>query len=94
MKLPYAAALAAILITGPAFALTGERYLSESKITLQQARQTALKTYPGTIVSEELEPEPGGSGLRYSFVIRHNKVKHEVGIDAKAGKVLEDSIER
>jgi hypothetical protein len=41
MKLPYAAALAAILITGPGFAL-----------------------------------------------------KHEVGIDAKAGKVLEDSIER
>lgn len=95
MKLPHAAvALVAILITSPAFVLTGERYLPESKITLQQARQVALKTYPGTIVSEELEPESGGSGLRYSFVIRHNNVKHEVGIDAKAGKVLENSIER
>jgi uncharacterized membrane protein YkoI len=91
MKLPHAAvALVAILITSRGFALTGERYLPESKITLRQARQVALKTYPGTIVSEELEPESGG----YSFVIRHNNVKHEVGIDAKAGKVLENSIER
>jgi hypothetical protein len=41
----------------------------------------------------ELEQESGGSGLRYSFVIRHNSAKHEVGIDAKTGKVLENSIE-
>jgi uncharacterized membrane protein YkoI len=94
MKLPHAVALVAVLITRPAFALTGKRYLPESKITPQQARQIALKTYPGTIVSEELEAESGGSGLRYSFVIRNNNLKHEVGIDAKAGNVLEDSIER
>jgi hypothetical protein len=33
MKLPHAVALVAILITRPAFALTGKRYLPEGKIT-------------------------------------------------------------
>ncbi len=85
--------LLAILVTGAAFALTGEQYLPEADVPLAQARHTALKTYPGKIVSEELEKESGGSGLRYSFVIRHKKVKHEVGVDAKTGEVLENSIE-
>jgi uncharacterized membrane protein YkoI len=40
-----------------------------------------------------LEQEAGGSGLRYSFVILHKSAKHEVGIDAKTGKVLENSVE-
>ena len=64
-----------------------------ASVTLSQAREIALKTYPGKIVSEELEKESGGSGLRYSFVIRHNTAKHEVGIDAKTGAVLENSVE-
>jgi uncharacterized membrane protein YkoI len=85
--------LLAILVTGTASALTGEQYLSEAKVPLAQARHIALKTYPGKIVSQELEKESGGSGLRYSFVIRHEKVKHEVGVDAKTGEVLENSIE-
>jgi hypothetical protein len=39
------------------------------------------------------EKESGGSGLRYSFVIRLGELKHEVGVDAKTGEVLENSIE-
>lgn len=89
----HAAALAIVLIASNAFALTGEKYLPQATVSPAQARTLALKTYPGKIVSEELEQESGGSGLRYSFVIRHNNVKHEVGIDAKTGKVLENSIE-
>ena len=93
----YRGALIAILIatvfTGTAFAFDGEKYLPDAKVTLAQARDTALKTYPGKIVSEELEKESGGSGLRYSFVIRHHTDKHEVGIDAKTGSVLENSVE-
>jgi uncharacterized membrane protein YkoI len=85
--------LTAILLTGIAFAMNGEELLPEAKVTLAQARETALKTYPGKIVSEELEKESGGSGLRYSFVIRHHTAKHEVGIDAKTGAVLENSVE-
>ncbi len=83
----------ATLLTGTAFALNGEQYLPDAKVTLAQARETALKTYPGKIVSEELEQESGGSGLRYSFVISHHTAKHEVGIDAKTGAVLENSVE-
>ena len=93
MKSLYAAALALILVASNAFALTGEKYLSQAAVSPAQARKLALETYPGKIVSEELEKESGGSGLRYSFVIRHNRAKHEVGIDAKTGKVLENSIE-
>jgi len=58
-----------------------------------QAREIALRTYPGKLVSEELEEEAGGSGLRYSFVISNNSVKHEVGVDANTGLVLENSVE-
>jgi len=83
----------ATLLTGTALALNGEKYLADASVTLAQARETALKTYQGKIVSEELEKESGGSGLRYSFVIRHHAVKHEVGIDAKTGAVLENSVE-
>jgi uncharacterized membrane protein YkoI len=93
MKPPYATALATLLIASNAFALTGEQYLSQAKLLLTSARKLALKAYPGKIVSEELEQEAGGSGLRYSFVIRHSQAKHEIGIDAKTGKLLENSIE-
>ena len=86
-------ALTATLLTGTAFAIDGEKYLPDASVTLTQARATALKTYPGKIVSQELEKESGGSGLRYSFVISQNAAKHEVGIDAKTGAVLENSVE-
>ena len=85
--------LLAIATASGALALTGEKYLPEAKVPLAQARKIALKTYQGKIVSEELEKESGGSGLRYSFVIRGKNKKHEVGIDAKTGEVLENSIE-
>jgi hypothetical protein len=42
---------------------------------------------------EELEKEKGGSGLRYSFDIKIGGVTHEVGVDAKSGKLLENSAE-
>src|ERR1700692_1689738 len=47
--------LTATLLTGTAFALDGEKYLPDASVTLAQARETGLKTYPGKIVSEELE---------------------------------------
>lgn len=86
--------LAASLVFIPAIYAAnypGHQYSKEAQVSLMQARETALKTFPGRIVSEELEHEKGGSGLRYSFDIRHGKLVHEVGIDAKTGKVLENS---
>jgi uncharacterized membrane protein YkoI len=72
---------------------TGEKFAKEAKITLDEARAIALKTYDGEIVAQELEKERGGSGLRYSFDIKKGKVTHEVGVDAKTGKLLENSVE-
>lgn len=60
---------------------------------MQEARAIALKAHPGKITDEELEHEPGGSGLRYSFDIKAGSVTQEVGIDAATGKVLENKVE-
>lgn len=37
--------------------------------------------------------EAGDSGLRYSFDITSAEMTHEVGVDAKTGKALENSVE-
>ena len=71
----------------------GDNLSKDAKISLKEARAIALKASPGKIVDEELEVEQGGSGLRYSFVIQHHSAKREVGVDAKTGKVLENSKE-
>ncbi|MHB9075269.1 MAG: PepSY domain-containing protein [Desulfobaccales bacterium] len=76
-----------------AFAYTGQELAGEAKISLEQARVIALKAHPGKIADEELEQEKGGSGLRYSFDIRHGKVTQEVGVDAKTGNLLENAPE-
>ena len=88
-------ALCAGLIGGATVGLTytGEELAKDAKVTLADARAIALKTFPGKIKAEELEKEKGGSGLRYSFDIEEGSVIHEVGIDAKTGEVLENSVE-
>ncbi|MDR3569232.1 MAG: PepSY domain-containing protein [Syntrophobacteraceae bacterium] len=76
------------------YAYPGRQFSSQAKVTIDQARSIAEKAVPGKIVTEELEKEKGGSGLRYSFDIKgKDGVVHEVGVDAKSGKVLERSIE-
>ncbi|MBZ0091166.1 MAG: PepSY domain-containing protein [Sulfuricellaceae bacterium] len=79
--------------TANALAFTGQKFAGEAKINLEQARAIALKAHPGKITDEELEQEKGGSGLRYSFDIKHGKVTQEVGVDAKTGDVLENAPE-
>ncbi len=74
-------------------AYKGEELARQAMITLGQARVIALKAHPGTVTDEELEAEPGGSGLRYSFDIKDAKGTHEVGVDAKTGMVLENKLE-
>lgn len=78
---------------GNALAYTGQKFEGESKVSIKQAREIALKAHPGKITDEELEQENGGSGLRYSFDIKHGKVTQEVGVDAKTGEVLENAPE-
>ena len=68
--------------------------MAKAKISVQHARQIALKAYPaGRIMKEELEHEHGGSGLRYSFDMKKGRHWREVGVDAMSGKVLENSSE-
>ena len=71
----------------------GQELAKEAKVGIEQARAIALKAHPGKITDQELEREPGGSGLRYSFDIRANKVTFEVGVDATTGAVLENKAE-
>jgi uncharacterized membrane protein YkoI len=90
-----AAVICAVLVggTGVVSAYTGEELAKYAKVTLAEARAIALKAFPGKITDEELEKEKGGSGLRYSFDIKNGGVTHEVGVDAKTGKLLENSVE-
>ena len=85
------AGMIVLLCATSAMAFVGEKYAGEAKINLADARAIALKERPGTITDQELEREGGGSGLRYSFDIKAGSRTYEVGVDAKTGKVLEDS---
>ena len=86
-------ALVVLVWATQAEAYKGEQLGPKAKITIAEARSIALKARHGTITDEELEKERGGSGLRYSFDIKNNKVTYEVGVDAKTGKVLENARE-
>lgn len=91
-------ALALLAVTMAAFAInasaySGEKLAGDAKVSMNEARAIALKAHPGKVTDEELEKEDGGSGLRYSFDIRHGKVTQEVGVDAQTGKVLENAPE-
>ena len=88
------AAQAAVPAPGPAAATyVGAKLASSANITMAQARTIALNARPGQITDQELEKEGGGSGLRYSFDIKSAGKIHEVGVDAKTGKVLENKAE-
>jgi uncharacterized membrane protein YkoI len=88
-----AACLFAFLLSAQAY--TGQEFSKDAKIKLKEARGIALKAFPGKITDEELEKENGGSGLRYSFDIKHGKdtKTQEVGVDAMTGKILENATE-
>ena len=89
-----AAALCGSALAMPAHAaLEGHELAGQAKVSLAQARQTALKARPGVVTDQELEKEGGGSGLRYSFDIKNGARTYEVGVDAKSGAVLENGAE-
>ena len=82
-----------LLMAGSAQAYTGEQLAPQARVSIAQARHIALNAQPGKITDEELEKERGGSGLRYSFDVKSGAATHEVGVDARTGKVLENSVE-
>jgi len=91
VRVRQAALAAAIVLFGGAMgaqAFTGKQYTKDATVSLEQAREIALKVVPGKIVDEELERGKGGSGLRYSFDILTGHARREVWVDAKTGQVL------
>jgi uncharacterized membrane protein YkoI len=80
-------------IAANASPFAGSNLLPLAKITLAQARSTALAARPGRITDQELEKERGGTGLRYSFDIKSKGKTFEVGVDGRTGKVLENKAE-
>jgi uncharacterized membrane protein YkoI len=90
-----AAALATAASTAGAAAtkFTGSELAGQAAVSLAKAQEIALKARAGKIVSQELEAEKGGSGLRYSFDIVSGSKTYEVGVDAKTGQVLENGTE-
>jgi hypothetical protein len=93
-RLPIVMAVTGMAIAAiPAMAST-HGAVQKTKLSMTQARQIAIKAFPGgKIVKAELEHEGGGSGLRYSFDMRHGKAWREVGVDAMTGKILENKAE-
>ncbi len=87
-------ATAATAVTAaPSKHFAGAELLPLAKVTLAQARASAVRAHPGTITDQELEKERGGTGLRYSFDIKNKGKTFEVGVDARTGKVLENKAE-
>jgi len=64
---------------------------TKAKVSMADARTTALAVENGKVKSEEVEKEKGKQ--IYSFDIEMPNGLHEVNIDAVTGKVIEDSIE-
>ena len=60
------------------------------KISMAQARATALKLAPGKLISSEYENE---HGWRYSFDIQQKGHVQEIGIDGQTGRVVENKSE-
>ncbi len=89
----YGALSVALLFACPALAYKGEKLAKDAKISIAEARAIALKAHPGKITDEELERETGGTGLRYSFDIKSGSSTQEVGVDARTGRVLENTKE-
>jgi uncharacterized membrane protein YkoI len=96
-KLITVSAVALLFTAGAATAsqkqFVGANLLPSAKVSLDQARKTALAAHPGVITDQELEKEGGGTGLRYSFDIKNKGKTFEVGVDARTGKVLENKAE-
>jgi uncharacterized membrane protein YkoI len=85
-----------LALAAPVFAqgpFPGMKLAREAKVSLVQARAIALRAVPGKIVTQELERERGGSGLRYTFDIKTGAKTREVGVDARTGRVLENIVE-
>jgi len=71
----------------------GHELSSQAQVSLSQARAVAMRARVGAIVDQELEKEPGGTGLRYAFDVKGRGATYEIGVDALTGRVIENARE-
>lgn len=65
------------------------RFASKAKVSLEEAKKTALAAYPGEIIESETSIEADGS-VSYEFDIKTKDGKElEVEVDAVTGKIIE-----
>jgi len=65
------------------------RFVAKAKVTMEQAKKTALAAKPGTVVESETSIESNGNAS-YEFDIKGKDGKEwEVEVDATTGKVIE-----
>jgi uncharacterized membrane protein YkoI len=74
-------------------AYAGQELAKYKNVSVIEARAISLQAHPGTITDQEFEKKRGGSDLRYSFNIERGSVTHEVGVDTKTRKMLENKKE-
>jgi uncharacterized membrane protein YkoI len=65
-------------------------FKSKAKITLEQAKEIALKAHPGEVVEVEYEIESNGDAS-YEFDIMTDKGEIKMEVDAATGKIVEDN---
>lgn len=67
------------------------RKVPAAKLSMAQARATALRVAPGKVIKSEYEKE--GGAWRYSFDIRQKNHIQEIGVNAMTGKIVENKSE-
>ncbi|WP_045226038.1 PepSY domain-containing protein [Methyloterricola oryzae] len=65
------------------------RFKTKAKISLEQAKEIALKAHPGEVVETEFEIESNGDAS-YEFDIKTDKGEVKLEVDAATGKIIED----
>jgi len=65
-------------------------FKSKAKISLEQAKEIALKAHPGEVVEVEYEIESNGDAS-YEFDIMTDKGEVKMEVDAATGKIVEDN---
>lgn len=65
-------------------------FKAKAKISLEQAKEIALKAHPGEVVEAEYEIESNGDAS-YEFDIMTDKGEIKLEVDASTGKIIEDN---
>jgi hypothetical protein len=83
--------LAVMLILASSSIAGSQQPNRKPKITMEQARATALSKVPGEVKSAELEKEHGK--LVYSFDVETKAGIREIQVDAYTGVIVADHVE-